>query len=93
MWPSRTNYCTQGRNADRLLPRKYRMLKATVQYQSAKKYVMMDEFSSFYGEVICDEYIYQRNVLHESAGDFTSPPKRAQTTYEQAHLQARDIKM
>jgi len=59
---------------------------------------MMDEFSSelrefFYGEVICDEYIYQRNVLHESAGDFTSPPKRAQTTYEQAHLQACDIKM
>ncbi len=33
MWPSRTNYCTQGRNADRLLPRKYGMLKATVQYQ------------------------------------------------------------
>ena len=44
MWPSRTN-CTQGGNADRLLPRKYGMLKATVQYQSAKKYVMMDEFS------------------------------------------------
>ena len=87
MWPSRTNYCTQGRNADRLLPRKYGMLKATVQYQSAKKYVMMDEF-----KVICDEYIL-RNVLHESAGDFTSPPKRAQTTYEQAHLQACDIKM